>query len=226
MMRIASWNLHEAVGVDGRCMPARIARVLAELDADVVALQEFSPRRGSVGELAACFEDAARAALVVMPTFLKHGRVFGNALLCRLPIVSVEARDLAVERREPRNAIDACIEWDGRTLRVLATHLGLRAGERMRQVERICALVGGHDMATLLLGDLNEWRLHGCLAPLERHLARVPAPPTFPSPWPMARLDRMFASPGLRVSQVHVHRSRSARVASDHLPLVATLERA
>jgi endonuclease/exonuclease/phosphatase family metal-dependent hydrolase len=96
----------------------------------------------------------------------------------------------------------------------------------MRQVEQICTLLGDGDMATLLLGDFNEWRMQGCLAPLEQHLARVTAPPTFPSPYPIARLDRVFASRGLRISHVHAHRSRSARVASDHLPLVATLERA
>lgn len=224
-MRIATWNLHEAVGVDGRCLPARIARVLAELDADVVALQEFSPRRGTVDELVAELEHAAKASLVLMPTFLKRGRVFGNALLCRLPIVSVEACDLAVERREPRNAIDARVDWQGRPLRVLATHLGLRRGERMLQVERVGALLDD-DLPTVLLGDFNEWSLLGSLAPLERRLARVPAPPTFPSPYPVARLDRLFASLQLRASHVHVHRSRSARVASDHLPLVATIERA
>ena len=224
-MRIATWNLHEAVGVDGRCLPARIARVLAELDADVVALQEFSPRRGTVDELTEQLEHAANATLVVMPTFLKRGRVFGNALLCRRPIVSIEARDLALERREPRNLIDARIDWDGRPLRVLATHLGLRRAERIRQVERLDAWLDDGDVPIVLLGDFNEWRLHGCLAPIERRLARVPAPPTFPSPAPIARLDRMFASSGLRVSHVHAHRSRSASIASDHLPLVATLER-
>jgi endonuclease/exonuclease/phosphatase family metal-dependent hydrolase len=225
-MRIATWNLHEAVGVDGRYLPARIARVLAELDADVVALQELSPRRGTVDELAKQLEHAAKATLVVMPTFLKRGRVFGNALLCRLPIVSVEARDLALEQREPRNLIDACIDWERQPLRVLATHLGLRRAERIHQVEQIRMLLGDRDLPTLLLGDFNEWRLQGCLTPLESHLARVPAPPTFPSPYPIVRLDRVFASPGLRVSHVHVHRSRDTGIASDHLPLVATLERA
>lgn len=225
-MRIATWNLHEAVGVDGRCLPVRIARVLAELDADIVALQEFSPRRSTVDELSAELEHATGATLVVMPTFLKRGRVFGNALLCRVPIVSVEARELALERREPRNVIDARVDWEGRPLRVLATHLGLRRTERIQQVERLDALLAGDDAPAVLLGDFNEWRLHGCLAPIERRLARVPVPPTFPSPYPVARLDRLFASPGLRVSHVRAHRSRSAMVASDHLPLVATLERA
>lgn len=225
-MRIATWNLHEAVGVDGRCLPARIARVLAELDADVVALQEFSPRRGTIDELAALFERATGATLVVMPTFLKRGRLFGNALLCRLPIVSVEAHDIAMERREPRNAVDARVEWDGEPLRVLATHLGLRRAERIGQVERLGALLERDDASTVLLGDFNEWRLHGCLASLEGRLRRVPAPPTFPAPYPVARLDRVYVSPQLRVSHVHAHRTRSASIASDHLPLVATIERA
>ncbi|HEU4664982.1 MAG TPA: endonuclease/exonuclease/phosphatase family protein [Dokdonella sp.] len=223
-MRIATWNLHEAVGVDGRCLPARIARVLAELDADLVALQEFSPRRGTVDELAGLLERATGATLVVMPTFLKRGRLFGNALLSRLPIVSIEAHDIAVQRREPRNAVDARVDWDGQPLRVLATHLGLRRAERIGQVERLGALLEQGDASTVLLGDFNEWRLRGCLAPLERRLVRVPAPATFPAPYPLARLDRLYVSPHLRVSHVRAHRSRSAAVASDHLPLVATIE--
>jgi len=35
-----SWNIHGAVGTDRMCAPKRIARVLQEIDADVVALQE------------------------------------------------------------------------------------------------------------------------------------------------------------------------------------------
>jgi endonuclease/exonuclease/phosphatase family metal-dependent hydrolase len=225
-MRIATWNVHEAVGMDGRWRPARVARVLAEIDADLVALQELSPRNDSVEALAVQLENAAQATLVVMPTFLKRGRMFGNALLSRLPIHSVEARDLAVGHREPRNAIDARMDWHGQPLRVLATHLGLRRAERVSQAERIAALLDGDAAPCVLLGDFNDWSGRGAVIALAPRLVRVSAPPTFPSLCPLARLDGIFVSPALRVSHVHVHRSRGARLASDHLPLVATLERA
>src|SRR4051812_26782166 len=37
---IASYNIHKCVGTDGRFDPERISRVVAEIDADVIALQE------------------------------------------------------------------------------------------------------------------------------------------------------------------------------------------
>ena len=38
--RVATYNTHKCRGMDGRIRPARVAEVLAELDADVIALQE------------------------------------------------------------------------------------------------------------------------------------------------------------------------------------------
>jgi endonuclease/exonuclease/phosphatase family metal-dependent hydrolase len=220
-VRIASWNIHEGVGIDGRYAPARIARVLAEIDADIVALQEFAARRGDAERLREQLEQATGARLCAVPTFTKRGRAFGNALLSRLPFVSQTCIDLAIGRREPRNAIDAVVDVHGRQLRVIATHLGLRAAERQAQVARLRECLAQSALPTVLLGDFNEWR-RGSLATLDLHA--VPTSPTFPSPVPVARLDRVFVAPhDLRI-EAHVHRSRDARVASDHLPLVATLD--
>ena len=41
-MRVATYNVHSCIGTDGRHDPDRIATVIAELDADIVALQEFT----------------------------------------------------------------------------------------------------------------------------------------------------------------------------------------
>jgi len=41
-LKVATWNIHGAVGTDGRYAPSRIVDVLAELDADIVALQEVA----------------------------------------------------------------------------------------------------------------------------------------------------------------------------------------
>ena len=40
--RLATYNIHRCIGMDGRQSVRRILRVLAELDADIVALQEVS----------------------------------------------------------------------------------------------------------------------------------------------------------------------------------------
>ena len=41
-LRVATYNVHACVGTDGRHDPDRVASVITELDADIVALQEFT----------------------------------------------------------------------------------------------------------------------------------------------------------------------------------------
>jgi endonuclease/exonuclease/phosphatase family metal-dependent hydrolase len=222
-LRIASWNMHAGVGLDGRFAPQRIAGVIAELDADLVALQEFGSRNAF--DMLAHVEQAARARGISMPTFIRHGCDFGNVVLSRLEVVSHACHPLGVDRREPRNAIDLVVDAHGRSLRIIATHLGLRHAERREQLARLGAtLQRDTPMPTVLLGDFNDWRPRTPdeLAAFFGGASR--APPTFPSPCPIAALDRIWAAPASMLLELVVHRSRAARIASDHLPLVATIE--
>jgi endonuclease/exonuclease/phosphatase family metal-dependent hydrolase len=111
-------------------------------------------------------------------------------------------------------------------LRVVATHLGLRPAERREQVQRLLRLfTWGPDERAVLMGDLNEWFLWGRpLRRLHRHFKPTPACNTFPAKMPFLALDRMWAHPGEILRELKAHDSPLARVASDHLPLVATVE--
>jgi len=146
-------------------------------------------------------------------------------VLSRHPFERVAHLDLTVHRYEPRGAVDVHIEpGAGSCLRVLATHLGLRPGERREQVKRLLAAVedeGPHP--TILMGDLNEWYLWGRpLRWLHAHFREKPeAPRTFPARRPMFALDRIWISPVGCLRELHRHSTPLARVASDHLPLVA-----
>jgi endonuclease/exonuclease/phosphatase family metal-dependent hydrolase len=222
-VRIATYNIHGAVGTDGRCDPARIAAVLAELDADVVALQEVHAGAAGV-DLLAHLRAALGVETVSGPTLLRADAEYGNALISRHPVRGVSRIDLSVGRREPRGALDTLLDA-GAGLRVLATHLGLWPGERRRQVKRLLqALDDGPALPTVLLGDLNEWYLWGrTLRWLHAEFERSPAPATFPAPRPFLALDRLWARPRRMLEHVAVHASPLARRASDHLPLVATL---
>ena len=222
-LRVATWNMHAGVGLDGRFAPERIARVLAELDADIVALQEFGSRRAY--DMLARLEQAAGARGIAMRTFSKLGCDFGNVVLSRLPVLASACIDLACDRREPRNAVDLLVDArPAGTLRVVATHLGLGRRERQSQLARLDALLGDAGRApTVLLGDFNEWRPRA-LARFETAFGRAPTPATFPAPFPLAALDRILVAPAASLVALDVHRSRTARIASDHLPLVATLE--
>ena len=224
-LRVATYNVHSGVGVDRRFRPERIAGVIDELGADVVALQEvLSPVRGF--DVHAHLRDATGLHLVTMATMQLAGGTFGNAVLSRGPILDLVEHGLAVGNREPRGAIDATIGRDVRELRVIATHLGLRAAERSAQLSRLLEIVkSAPDLPVVLAGDFNMTRGRSRLLRAHaEHLGKHDALATFPSIAPVLPLDRIFALHGASIVDVAVHRSRRARVASDHLPLVATVE--
>lgn len=224
-LRVATYNVHGCVGGDGRLDPGRIAAVLEELGADVLALQEVESVEVDGIPLLDFF--AHRTGLVPLSgaTLLRGGRDYGNALLTRLAVEREQRIDLSVPGREPRGAIDAWLAWGDRTLQAVATHLGLGPGERREQVGRLLGAlqVGGSDV-TMLLGDLNEWAVSGRpLRALRRHFPATPCPRTFPARWPLLSLDRICVRPSFVLSRVWTHASPLARRASDHLPLVAEL---
>ena len=221
---VATYNIHRAIGRDGVFDPDRVAGVLAEVDADVIALQEV--QTGATGRnLLQLFRDRLGAEAVHGVTMLRRDAEFGNALLTRHRVVSAERLDLSVARREPRGALDVVLDCRGRPLRVLATHLGLWPYERRRQVKQLLAALGDETwLPTVLMGDLNEWFLWGRpLRWLHVQFRRTPAPPTFPSPLPVFALDRLWVRPRAALQRLDVHATPLARMASDHLPLVATL---
>jgi endonuclease/exonuclease/phosphatase family metal-dependent hydrolase len=229
-IRVASYNVHAGVGNDGRFDPARIAAVVAELGADVVGLQEVHLGGGASNMLGPIGE-ATGMHIVACPTLTRpaHGE-FGNALLTRHPVISVRQLDLGVAGREPRAALDVVVDC-GYPLRVLATHLGLRPWERREQVAKLLQALtedegAQGEMTTVLLGDINEWFLWGrALRWLHRHFRSLPARRTFPSGWPVFALDRIWVKPFSLVRRVQAHRSPAARLASDHLPLIADIGR-
>ena len=225
-LRIVTWNIHDARGTDGRRDVARIAEVIGRLEAPLVGLQEVA-----CGPRELC--DAAHLASAhgyewhAVPTrgwpILQHG----NALLTRLPVEQVRVHDLSIPGREPRGALEARVRWGTRRLRIVVTHLGLRAGERRRQVERLLGIIPDDDddlAATILLGDINEWFLWGRpLRWLHRRFGTSPARRTFPARAPLLALDRIWVQPQRALASVESIAGHGARQASDHLPLLATL---
>jgi len=221
---VATYNIHRAIGRDGVFDPERVAEVLSELDVDVIALQEV--QTGAAGRnLLHLFRERLGAEAVQGVTMLRRDAEFGNVLLTRHRVVSVARLDLSVPPHEPRGALDVLLDCGGRNLRVVATHLGLWPYERRRQVRQLLGALGdGDDSPTVLMGDLNEWFLWGRpLRWLHVQFGRTPALPTYPSRRPVLALDRLWVRPRGLLQGLAVHASLLARVASDHLPLVAKL---
>ena len=226
MIRVATYNIRKCVGLDWRRRPDRILRVLAELDADVVALQEADRRFGD--RSATLSPRALRAEAGMAPVALPldgPGMGWrGNALLVREGVEVRAAAAVPLPSLEPRGAVLAELDVRGTPLRVMGVHLGLRQANRRRQAAAILAALAARAdaMPEAVLGDFNEWRIEGgSIAFLRRRLRPAPPRMSFHASAPMAPLDRVLVGGGLRVAACGAHRSETARTASDHLPVWA-----
>lgn len=224
-LTIASYNVHRAIGRDKRCEPQRILDVIREIQPDIIALQEIEARDIGADMLEWLAKETGFKAIAGTTNVRSDGH-YGNGLLTRLPICSTTLCDLSWRGREPRGAIAVDLEVGGDPLRIVATHLGLRPAERRDQVQRLIKLfTDAPRNRAVLLGDVNEWFLWGRpLRRLHRYFKHTPAVATFPSGAPFLALDRVWTHPRSLLTRLRAHRTPLARMASDHLPLVATLE--
>ena len=227
-IKVASYNMRKAIGTDRRRNPERILQVLREVDADVVALQEADRRFGT------------RAAVLTPHLLEEHGDWravdlgvraasmgwHGNALLVRRAIEVVDCEPIHLPALEPRGAVMADLSLGGHMLRVVGMHLDLSGLWRRRQAAAVMAHVAASTRAlpTVMMGDLNEWtRAAGCLRDFAGAYRFAETGPSFHAMRPLGRLDRIMASPDLRITDCGVHASATARRASDHLPIWAEL---
>lgn len=156
-------------------------------------------------------------------TMLSDISHYGNALLTRLDIEEVYREDISYKRREPRGAICIKTKLAGKSIHVIATHLGLLPSERRVQVKQLLTILEQNPAdISVLMGDLNEWFLWG--RPhrwLHRHFRDMIAPPTFPSRFPVLALDRIWVEPYTCLRWVRRYDTSVTKKASDHLPLKA-----
>jgi endonuclease/exonuclease/phosphatase family metal-dependent hydrolase len=226
---VVSYNIHRGIGLDRRRDLDRIAAVIEEMEPDVIGLQEVirapgSPHADQAGYLAR----RLRMDLVMGMTRQFGDGIYGNVVLTRLPIVGSATHDLSHGRRERRGAVRVDVARDGALVHVFNCHFGLTFRERRRQMALLGAFIdvaAGLAGPRVLMGDFNEWHL----GPVTRRLRREFASPirrlrrTHPAVFPVFALDRIYWDLELEGEGVRVHRSRLAKVASDHLPLVARL---
>lgn len=221
-MRIATYNIYDCIGRDGRFDPARIATVLTELDADLIALQEVT--LDSAGDLVGRFEQATGLQGIDGTLFERGVGRYGNLILTRHRVLETRLHDISAVGREQRGVIEALLDVDGTALKVFAMHLGLKGVERRSQIRHLATLVDDATPAALLMGDFNIWGLPVLLRQLSSADFRHTAVRSFPTwPWPLFAIDRLLARPPEVVSQCRRYDSPLAHIASDHFPIVAEL---
>lgn len=237
MPRLLTWNVHRCVGRDGKCSPERIARIIAEQNPDIVALQELDVRRSRTGRVDQAEVIARTLGMThhFHPAYRVMEEAYGDAILTARPSRMVKGGALPgvgpLSGLEPRGAVWATVHVGGAELQVVNTHLGLRGHERIVQVETLL----GHDWIggphcrepVILLGDFNAVPRSRVYARITRALSdaqctglRRKPQATFPARLPFLRLDHVFVSKGVEVSRAETLRTREARMASDHLALI------
>lgn len=229
VLKVASYNIRKSLGTDRQRRPDRILKILAEIDADVVALQEVDRRFGP------------RVTTIPAETILDHSEYMpvrvgireeslgwhGNAILVRKGVEILDQRRIEIPAFEPRGAVLADIVWQGKLVRVIGMHLGLMGTTRLRQAQAIVAYLEKIEqrVPTVIMGDLNQWAPDGgCLAQFALHHTVIAPGPSFHSRRPMLGLDRIIVSPEIQVQATGVHQSDLARLGSDHLPVWARLQ--
>ena len=242
-LRILSYNIHRAIGVDRRFRPERIATVLAHYDADIVLLQEVdvgAPRSRGLNlarELAELGNYPYYA--VGLNVKLRQG-MYGNATLSRYPIVRERNIDLTLDGRKARGCLFTELELPAGAstplLPVFNLHLGLSFKERPQQVGRLVRTPEFTRIETgqpcLVAGDFNDWWTR--LAPLftealgfvcatNHGVGYQNAFLTYPSFSPTTGLDKVFCRGPITVLGSRRCRLRVSKVASDHLPVIVDL---
>lgn len=233
--RIASYNIHKGRGLDGMVRIERIGRVLAEIDADIVALQEVVSHEGrSIQDHQAGYLADRLGYFYAIGETRKHrGGVYGNVTLSRASFEMVRHVDLSVPGHEERGVLRTDIRLGQNLVHVFNVHLGTAHRERRTQAVRLVDedLLRSIDISgpRIVVGDFNEWT-HGLvtrtlsaefrLTDLRTHIRRTRA---YPAILPLLNLDHMYFDPHLRIHTARFHRNRLSLIASDHLPLVADL---
>jgi endonuclease/exonuclease/phosphatase family metal-dependent hydrolase len=239
-VRIMTYNVHGCRGLDRRWSPERIAEVIAGCHADIVALQELDVGRARSGNIDQA-EMIARALgmdVHFYPALRVMEELYGDAILSRLPARLIKTGGLPGLRRlpglEPRGALWSAIRIGDVDLQVINTHLGILARERVRQID---ALLGpewlGHPDChepVVFIGDFNAAPQSRVYRQLARRFADVQRAPcvrraraTYPSRFPSLRIDHVFVSRSIEILAAATVRTPLARMASDHLPVVADL---
>lgn len=248
-LRVATYNVHYCRGTDGRFSPERVARVLRQIDPDLVALQELDcgrPRSRGDDQLAFLARELGLHSLFC-PSIVDGEERYGHGLLSVHPLRLVAQTRLPTGGGpviEPRDVLFCRVLWGTVEIAVISTHLGLGRRERTAQIDRILKpdFLGGigKDLPALFMGDLNlapggnlyrrlvaRWSQESATAgfrDVQAHAPQHVAVRTFPSFFPVRTLDYLFVTSQFGIRSVSAPENLLTGRASDHLPLVAELE--
>jgi len=245
ILKLVTYNIHRAIGVDRRFRPDRVVQILKHHDADLALLQEVDEGVPRSRELDLAREIGVAAGYPHIAAgynvSLRKGR-YGNAILSRWPMSIHRNIDLTIGTRKRRGCMHARVIVEKphrppREIEVFNLHLGLSARERTQQVGELVRSQEFRSVASeapcVVVGDFNDWlfQLHpifieilGFRSATGDRFGYPASIRTYPSFSPTGALDRIYFKGPLRLIAARGCRLAASRVASDHLPIVAEFE--
>ncbi len=248
-LRILCYNIHYGQGNDGKYDIPRLAKVIKQLNPDLVALQEIDvhvERSGRLHELR-ILADETKMSGWFGPTQHYEGGLFGNGILSKFPIHDIHIQPLPYTeatpqlKTYPRAAVAGLVQApNGKRLRFISTHFQHSRFEEDRLAEAVA--VNRHfaannpaddamgkelaELPTILAGDFNAVLGSPPMNELQKKwtvIVEQDPQPTTPAIAPKNRIDFIMHRAGDPV-RVLEQRVIAERVASDHLPVFAILE--
>ena len=195
-LRVATWNCQH-----GRPVPSRVGESVAELDVDVLGIQEVDrgSRRVDRRDLAAQAQEAFDGHLTWAPAFtFSEGGEYGHALL-----VGGEVQDEVVvplpgrrlgKGSEPRVAAIVEVVVDGQRWTVANTHLSNHRLMAAEQLATLLDVMRSWPVPRVLLGDLNLEVPHVLPSLTAESYRLAIGPATYPAHRPRRQIDHVAVS--------------------------------
>ena len=231
-LRILSYNIHHAEGVDGKLDVPRIAQVILSVEPDLVALQEVDKNTTRTGKVN---QDIELARLTKMNSVFGsnitfQGGQYGNAILSKFPIIKNKNFLLPnVDSGEQRGLLRSQIQISNKeNVLFFSTHLDHRRSdtERLASAEAINQIISlDNKSPAILAGDFNDVPDSPTLKELGKVWLRTNKKilKTIPASKPSRQIDYIFVQPKERWKIIE-SQVLDEDIASDHRAIFSIIE--
>ena len=231
-LRILSYNIHHAEGVDGKLDVPRIAQVILSVKPDLVALQEVDKNTTRTGKVN---QDIELANLTKMNSVFGsnitfQGGQYGNAILSKFPIIKNKNFLLPnVDSGEQRGLLRSQIQISNKeNVLFFSTHLDHRRSdtERLASAEAINQIISLNNKSpAILAGDFNDVPESPTLKELGKLWLRTNKKilKTIPASKPSRQIDYIFVQPKERWKIIE-SQVLDEDIASDHRAIFSIIE--